>query len=344
MVAKGLMRAAVIGLGRHGMRHLQAYQRLDSVEIVAVCDLRAGNVREAVAEFQTARGYDDWQQLLSNERLDVISVVTNGPTHAPITIAAAQAGVGHILCEKPFSTSIADGLRMIDECNTAGSRLAVCHGRRWVSSYQQLRDLIAGGLIGKICHFWFSCGGGLFAGNGTHFMDLARMLSGSNPVSVAATTDSTGSPNPRGAEFQDPGAVAIYHFDNGMRLVVDMFEDLGIPPRIELAGSIGRMLIDEVDGRWEILARAGDDREKPVGQYWLPLVPTPFEPVALDMVQILVDGLKELLSGGPITCSGVDGLKTLEMVIGAHVSSRKGGVPIPLPLSEEYQQIDIPLT
>ena len=144
------MRAAVIGLGRHGMRHLQAYQRLENVEIVAVCDVKQENVSAAVAEFRTARGYDDWRQLLSNERLDVISVVTNGPTHAPITIAAADAGVGHVLCEKPFATSVADGRRMIAACENRGTRLAVCHGRRWVSSYQQLRDLIGAGLeIGR---------------------------------------------------------------------------------------------------------------------------------------------------------------------------------------------------
>jgi predicted dehydrogenase len=326
------------------MRHLQAYQRLDNVEIVGVCDVRAENVAAAVAEFPTARGYNDWQQLLRNEQLDVISVVTNGPTHAPITIAAAQAGVKHILCEKPFATSVAGGLRMIDACNDHGVRLSVCHGRRWVNSYQQLRDLIAAGLIGKVCHFWFTCGGGLFAGNGTHFMDLARMLSGGNPVSVTATVDRTGTPNPRGAEFEDPGAVAIYHFDNGMRLVVDMFEDLGIPPRIEIVGSIGRILIDEVESRWEITARSGEDREKPVGQYWLPLAPVSFAPVALDMVEILVGGLQELLGGGVITCSGADGLTTLEMVIGAHVSSRNGDTPVRLPLSEEYHHIDIPLT
>jgi len=338
------MRAAVIGLGRHGMRHLQAYQRLENVEIVAVCDVRPENVAAALAELPGARGYDDWRQLLSNERPDVISVVTNGPTHAPITIAATENGVGHILCEKPFATSVADGLRMIAACKNHRTRLAVCHGRRWVSSYQQLRDLIAGGLIGNICHFWFTCGGGLFAGNGTHFMDLARMLSGGNPVLVTATVDNTGTPNPRGAEFQDPGAVAVYRFNNGMRMVIDMFEDLGVPPRIEIVGSIGRILIDEVEGRWEIVARAGDDREKPVGQYWLPLVREPFETVPLDMVEILVSGLEELLGGGPISCTGVDGLTTLEMVIGAHVSSLNGGVPIRLPLSDEYHEIDIPLT
>jgi hypothetical protein len=62
------------------------------------------------------------------------------------------------------------------------------------------------------------------------------------------------------------------------------------------------------------------------------------------MVEILVGGLRELLGGGAITCSGADGLTTLEMVIGAHVSSRNGGTPVRLPLSEEYHHIDIPLT
>src|SRR6185295_3562358 len=99
------MRGAVIGLGRHGMRHVQAYQLIENVEIVAVCDVRSENVNAAVAEFPSTRGYLDWRELLEQERLDVISVVTNGPTHAPITIAAANAGVTHILCEKPFATS-----------------------------------------------------------------------------------------------------------------------------------------------------------------------------------------------------------------------------------------------
>ena len=148
----------------------------------------------------------------------------------------------------------------------------------------------------------------------------------------------------RTTKSADPGAVAVYQFDNGLRMVVDMFEDLGLPPRIEIAGSIGRILIDEVEGRWEIVARAADDREKPVGQYWLPLVPQAFEPAPLDMVEILVSGLQELLGGGPLSCTGADGLTTLEMVIGAHVSSRNGGVPIRLPLSDEFHQIDIPLT
>lgn len=337
-------RAGVVGLGRHGFRHLKAYEGIEEAEIVAVCDARAESVSAALDQYQGAKGYMDWREMIQAERLDILSVVTNGPTHAPITIAAAMAGVGRILCEKPMATSVRDARRMIDVCRERGTRLAVAHARRWVEGYRQLRALIASGLIGKLCHFSFVLGGGLFAGNGTHIMDLARYLSGSEPVSVVAFLDRTGTPNPRGPQFQDPGALALYQFENGMRLVIDMFEDLGVAAPMEIIGSIGRMTIDEPANRWELFAREGEDRAQPVGQYWLPLRSVPFEPVALDMIGMLTSALRELLGDGPISCTGEDGLASLEMALAAHVSGRSGNVPVSLPLSQQQQDLDIPLT
>ena len=233
---------------------------------------------------------------------------------------------------------------MIRACDEQGTRLAVSHTRRWFKSYQELRALIADGQIGKLSHFWLTCGGGLFAGNGAHIMDLARMLCGSEPTSVVGTIDKTGTPNPRGDQFQDPGAVALYWFDNGMRLVIDMFEDLGVPPRIEIVGSMGRILIEEAEERGEILARQGEDRNKPVSHYWLPLAPVAFQPVALNMVEMLADGLMELLGGGEISCTGEDGSASLEMLIAAHASSQNGSALTALPLSHDFLEMDLQIT
>ena len=337
-------RAAVIGLGGHGLRHLQAYDLLDGVEVAAVCDVRPESVSRALADRQGARGYTDWRELIAEEKPDILSVVTNGPTHAPITVEAARGGVRHVLCEKPMATSVRDAREMIRACRESGTRLSVSHGRRWTESYRRLRELIEGGAIGRPCHVWATCGGGLFAGNGTHMMDLARMLSGSEPVSVMAVLDKSGRPNPRGSQFQDPGAVALYQFASGMRLVIDMFEDLGVPPRVEIVGSVGRVLIDEVAARWEVAARTEEDRDRPLTQYGLPLVPVPFEGARPDLIRMLAGAFEELLGGGEISCTGEDGLASLQMVIGAHVSGRDGGRAVSLPLAEEYDSFDIPLT
>ena len=338
------VRAAVIGLGRHGLRHLQALQQIDGVQLTAVCDTRAETLAQVAQDHSEIKPYTDWQQLLASEDLDLVSVVTNGPSHAPITIAAAERGVRYILCEKPIATSVHDAQAMIDICHQQHVRLTISHGRRWVSSYQKLRDLIAGGVIGDLAHFWFTCGGGLFAANGGHILDLVRMLSGSNATSVVGKLDRSGAPNPRGKEFQDPGAVALYWFQNGMRMVIDMFEDLMVPPRIEIVGSHGRIMIDDLDGRWEILARPEAERGAAQTQYWLPLRPVPFEPVELNMIDMLVSALTELMSDRPISCTGEDGLASVEMLIGAHLSSQRGSVPIELPLTAEDQKITVPFT
>jgi predicted dehydrogenase len=337
-------RGATIGLGRHGLRHLQAYRSLEEVEIIAVCDQRPDAVRAAQSQVPGARGYSDWRELLGKEKLDVVSVVTNGPSHAAIVLAAVQAGVGRIFCEKPMATSMADADDMLQACQNRGVRLAVSHGRRWDPNYRKLRELLCAGVIGKLCHLWFTCGGGLFAGNGSHILDLARMLSGAEPQYALGWLDTTGTPNPRGKEFFDPGTVAIYMLSNGMRCVVDMFEDLGVPPRIEIAGGIGRILVDEVSNRWELWTRKNEDRQEPVQAYWLPLSPQPFASRPLDMVQMLETGLRELLGEGQISCTGEDGEAALEMLIGAHVSSRNGSVPVRLPLAVGDRNTNIPFT
>jgi predicted dehydrogenase len=338
------VRAAVIGLGRHGLRHVQALQQIDGVHLTAVCDSRVDTLAQVARDHSDIKPYADWKQLLESEDLDLVSVVTNGPSHAPITIAAAERGVRYILCEKPIATSVHDARAMIDTCRKNNVRLTISHGRRWVSSYQRLRDLIADGVIGELAHFWFTCGGGLFAANGGHMLDLARMLSGSNATAVVGKLDQSGAPNPRGREFRDPGAVALYWFQNGMRLVVDMFEDLIVPPRIEIVGSHGRITIDDLDGRWEIRARPEEERKAAQSQFWLPLSAVPFEPVELNTINMLVDALKELLSDREISCTGEDGLASVEMLIGAHISSQRGSVPVPLPLAGEDQQVTIPFT
>src|SRR6185503_14105907 len=136
-------------------------------------------------------------------------------------------------------------------------------------------------------------------------------------------------------------AVALYWFENGMRLVVDMYEDLFVPPRIEIVGSDGRITIDDLAGRWEILSRPEEDRAAARSQFWLPLRPVSFTPVELNMIDMLVDALTELLSNRPISCTGDDGLASVEMLIGAHLSSQRGSVPIQLPLTGADQQATI---
>ena len=117
-----------------GRSHVSAYVTHPRTELVAVCDLR----REALEEFRETWDdltntaiYSDFGNLLSNEKPDIVSVVTGDHVHADLTVTAAESNVQAIFCEKPIATTLEDADRMISACARNGVLLSVDHTRRW---------------------------------------------------------------------------------------------------------------------------------------------------------------------------------------------------------------------
>jgi hypothetical protein len=119
-----------------------------------------------------------------------------------------------------------------------------------------------------------------------------------------------------------------------------MYEDLGIPPKIEIIGSIGRVMIDESKHGWLIESREGKDRMERLGRYDLPLVGHQFPAEPLDPIALFGRIIKEMLNDeGGISCTGTDGLASLQMIMGFHASDREGNIPLSLPLSSKYHDM-----
>jgi len=86
--------------------------------------------------------YRDWREMLAAEELDIVSVSTYTPAHAPVTIACARAGVSAVFCEKPLAVSLRAADTMIEECRRAGTLLVVNHSRRWDPAFMEAARLI----------------------------------------------------------------------------------------------------------------------------------------------------------------------------------------------------------
>lgn len=176
---------------------------------------------------------------------------------------------------------------------------------------------------------------------------ISSTLCASSPEAdtVVGFVDNRGTPNPRGAQFTDPGAFGIVRFNNGMRGFVDMYEDLGIPPKIEIIGSIGRVVIDESKDSWLVESREGKDRLERLGRYDLPLVGHQFLAEPLDPIKLFERTIREMLDDvEPISCTGTDGIVDLQMIMGFHASDREGNIPLSLPLSSKYDDLVINFT
>src|SRR5256885_446729 len=133
----GRLRIGVIGCGLIAqVMHLHYLRELgDRFEIAAVCDV-SEEVRSACAtEYGVHEQFASWQELLARP-LDAVLVLTSG-SHAPIAIAAAQAGI-HALVEKPMCFSVAEGRAMIEAAAAAGTVLMVGYNKRYDPAYTRL--------------------------------------------------------------------------------------------------------------------------------------------------------------------------------------------------------------
>ncbi len=174
-------RVGIIGCGRpwkspgavgFGMSNFHARGYTDSPDttIVALADINLDNARA----FQAAHGgehiYADYQEMLEREQLDIVSVCTWPQHHAPMVIAAAEAGVKAIHCEKPMAPSYAEALRMVDVCEANGVQLTFNHQRRFGAQFRAARELLKSGVIGQLQRLEGSCDN-LFDW-GTHWFDI----------------------------------------------------------------------------------------------------------------------------------------------------------------------------
>jgi len=124
-------------------------------------------------------------------------VCTPNKFHAPITIAALQAGK-HVLCEKPPAMSADEAQAMVDAARTHGRVLMICLNNRFQPEIQLLKQYIEGGELGKIYYAktgmlrrrgsaggWFTqkemSGGGALIDIGVHCLDWTWWLMGCAP-------------------------------------------------------------------------------------------------------------------------------------------------------------------
>ncbi len=134
------IRVGVIGCGVIAqVMHLPHLSQSEVFELAAVCDIAEPVADGCAARFGAPAAFADWRDMLESE-LDAVMVLTSG-NHAPIAIAAAEAGM-HVFVEKPMALSAADCQAMIDAAEKAGVCLMVGTMKRYDPAYERLAELL----------------------------------------------------------------------------------------------------------------------------------------------------------------------------------------------------------
>jgi predicted dehydrogenase len=178
-------------------------QRAQRCEVTAIASRDAGRAREVADQLGIRNAHGSYEELLADPEVDAVYIPLPNHLHAEWTIAAARAGK-HVLCEKPLALTADEAQRAIDACQAEGVRLMEAFMYRLHPSWIAVRELVASGRIGSLraVQSWFSYfnddprnirnirefGGGALYDIGCYSVNLSRMLFGSEPTRVLASS------------------------------------------------------------------------------------------------------------------------------------------------------------
>ena len=198
------LRVGVVGLGWAGQQHMERYAARPDVQLVGIAGLEEDQRAELAQRYQVPLAVADWQELIDRGELDALSVAPPTFLHAPVAIAALQAGAP-VLTEKPMARTSAEAEAMVTAAREAGRVLQVAFNYRYRGDISALGEQVEQGVLGRVYHArawwlrragiptlgsWFTnremAGGGPLIDLGVHVLDATLQLMGNPEVAAVS--------------------------------------------------------------------------------------------------------------------------------------------------------------
>ena len=188
----------VIGCGRiANLAHFPAFAQMENVRVKYACDVILKKAEEAKEKFPfVERITADYKEVLADEEVEAVWVLTPNYAHYTITMDALKAGK-HVMCEKPITVNYELSEKMAEEAEKQNKILNIGVCNRYHKSVETLKEWNEAGKFGKIYHVYCSfrscrsipglggafttkaqSGGGVLIDWGIHFLDLILYVLG----------------------------------------------------------------------------------------------------------------------------------------------------------------------
>lgn len=244
-----MIKFAIVGCGRISKRHseLLGENQINGASLIAVCDIEKDRA-DLIAKKYNVNSYSCMHEMMANNDVDVVVILTESGLHAKHTVELAKYGA-NIMVEKPMALTLEDADSMIEACDNYGIRLFVVKQNRFNVPVVQLRkaleqgrfgDLIMGTVRVRWCRpqayydqdSWrgtWALDGGVLTNQASHHIDLLEWMMGDVESVFAKSMNAMAN-----IEAEDT-AVVILKFKNGALGVIEA--TTAIRPK-DLEGSI----------------------------------------------------------------------------------------------------------
>ena len=335
-------RIAVVGFGLVGRRHADVIRQSPDLELAAVVE--PNHEGRATASLLGAPTYSGLSEMIDAEVPDGIVLATPTPMHTAQGLTCIQAG-RPVLIEKPIAVTSKDARVLTDAAQAAGVPLLVGHHRRHNGMVQAAKAAIDAGAVGEVRAVQATC----WFYKPDHYFDVApwRTKRGAGPISVNLVHDvdllrhfcgevvavqAVAVPSRRGFENEDL-ATAVLRFASGSIATISVSDSIVAPWSWELtarenpaypATSESCYLIGGSEGGLSLpdLRVWRHDAEP---DWWTPISARNLTCQMDDPLAVQMAHFAGVIAGEePPLVSGLEGLKSLEVVEAVALSSETG--------------------
>jgi len=320
----------VIGLGRLGSAYARYFTgRITGATLVAISDVNETAAASLAGQLGISRRYNRYQDLITDEAVEAIVIVSPTSTHREIVTEAAKQGKP-IFCEKPLSISLDEARSMLRTVEETNVFFQMGFMRRFDKGYVAARNKIEEGAIGTPVLFKSSSrdpyrpsleyldpahSGGLLIDCGIHDLDLARWYMG-EIASVFSIGGTLAYPEMKTIGDIDNAVTSIY-FASGKLGVIDLSRNgvYGYDIRTEILGTEGTLKIGYLR-ETPILVMTKDG----ITHDTVPYFTERFEQAYISQLQNFVDNV---LQGNAPGVSCADGVAALQASAAATLSYKE---------------------
>lgn len=211
----------IIGYGGFGKFLHHSWKELDNAEVIAVADEIPDNRPKENILF-----YKNWQDLIKNRDVEIVSIATPPSTHAKIAVEAISFGK-NLLIEKPLALNTEEGKSILEFVRTSKKTILVDFLLRYNPLIEKIREIYKEGFLGELRHVnvenyaqdqwlppehWFwdkKVSGGILVEHAVHFIDLVHYFTENDFTKVHGLTHKR---NP----LQEDTVFASVLYENGV--------------------------------------------------------------------------------------------------------------------------------
>jgi|GEM_PF-6215851 len=197
--------------------HFHSFSTMNEIELVAVADINQDALKKVQDTFGL-RTYSNYMEMISTEKLDIVSVATPVATHKMILKELLGTPLLGIFCEKPLVDNLADAKELAQAFSKSSIKVVVDIYRNYDALHLKVLKMVQEGKIGALDTMFFQWEETGIQECGTHAIGLSHLFASPlSPKRVLCATNQDAPGEPYGTD--ESGSIML-EYENNVRSMI----------------------------------------------------------------------------------------------------------------------------